>query len=638
MSLPEVTHRFGEQAKRRAARLHTPDFATAAASDRPLPALPGLRDGLLALGCQDALIAQWREAAGIAQSGHFRLLGITWDGAAGAEKWHLDPVTGRHWPADLYCFNVPYRHTPDFGDVKYVWEVNRLQYLQPIAALAALTSDAELAAYCAAEIASWIEHNPPFDGINWASGIELAQRIVSLLVVTSLIGETEAFTPELKARLMATLAAHGYWLMRFPSRFSSANNHLIAEAGALFLLGRLAPDLPDAQRYAKYGRAVLASEALQQIHADGVGVEQSPTYTAFTLEWLVVSAEVARRLGDPFPAEVLERMARAGEYLRWITDEGGNCPRIGDDDEGRVIYSTFAPESYCSAVLGALATSLNRPELAPPVVTPHLRHALTGLPEPSAAGPQGLRCFVEGGYTVVREGAGAAAQLLVFDHGPLGYLSIAAHGHADALAVWLHVGDQPVLADAGTYLYHSGGAWRDHFRGTPAHNTLTVAGADSSRIAGAFNWIEQATAALVTVDDKPCAWSVEAAHDGYVKPFGLRHHREVALAGPLQMTITDSLAGAGIAQPVEIGFLVHPDLRIAASGEGWRIHDDRRVLLTIHANGRVNGSIQEGAERPPRGWYSPGFGEKAPAQRLVFCGLMGADQRVRFDVAILPDG
>ena len=392
---------------------------------------------------------------------------------------------------------------------------------------------------------------------------------------------------------MATLAAHGYWLMRFPSRFSSANNHLIAEAGALFLLGRLVPDLPDAQRYAKYGRAVLASEALQQIHADGVGVEQSPTYTAFTLEWLVVSAEVARRLGDPFPAEVLERMARAGEYLRWITDEGGNCPRIGDDDEGRVIYSTFAPESYCSAVLGALATSLNRPELAPPVVTPHLRHALTGLPEPSAGGPQGLRCFVEGGYTVVREGAGAAAQLLVFDHGPLGYLSIAAHGHADALAVWLHIGDQPVLADAGTYLYHAGGAWRDHFRCTPAHNTLTVAGTDSSRIAGAFNWTEQATAALVTVDDKPCAWSVEAAHDGYVKPFGLRHHRQVALAGPLQMTITDSLAGAGIAQPVEIGFLVHPDLHIASSGEGCRIHDDTRVLLTIHANGRVNGSIQE---------------------------------------------
>ena len=78
--------------------------------------------------------------------------------------------------------------------------------------------------------------------------------------------------------------------------------------------------------------------------------------------------------------------------------------------------------------------------------------------------------------------------LMVMDHGPLGHLSIAAHGHADALALWLHIGDQPVLVDAGTYLYHSGGAWRDRLRGTPLHNTLSLDDRNSSRIAGPFNW------------------------------------------------------------------------------------------------------------------------------------------------------
>jgi hypothetical protein len=66
------------------------------------------------------------------------------------------------------------------------------------------------------------------------------------------------------------------------------------------------------------------------------------------------------------------------------------------------------------------------------------------------------------------------------DHGPLGYLSIAAHGHADANAVTLSLDDRPILVDPGTYLYYSCGKWRDWFRGTRAHNTLNVQGADQS--------------------------------------------------------------------------------------------------------------------------------------------------------------
>ena len=37
-------------------------------------------------------------------------------------------------------------------------------------------------------------------------------------------------------------------------------------------------------------------------------------------------------------------------------------------------------------------------------------------------------------------GKGEAPAVLTFDHGPVGYLSIAAHGHADTLAVWLSIG------------------------------------------------------------------------------------------------------------------------------------------------------------------------------------------------------
>ena len=57
------------------------------------------------------------------------------------------------------------------GDAKYLWELNRLQYLQPIAALAKLQRDATLQEFCLTEISSWMEGNRPFNGLSWATSV-----------------------------------------------------------------------------------------------------------------------------------------------------------------------------------------------------------------------------------------------------------------------------------------------------------------------------------------------------------------------------------------------------------------------------------------------------------------------------------
>jgi hypothetical protein len=41
------------------------------------------------------------------------------------------------------------------------------------------------------------------------------------------------------------------------------------------------------------------------------------------------------------------------------------------------------------------------------------------------------------------------------DAAPLGFLSIAAHGHADALSFILHVDGSPILVDPGMFTYHT---------------------------------------------------------------------------------------------------------------------------------------------------------------------------------------
>lgn len=627
----EVAHRVGEAAKRRLSRFSRFDWGAFDLGDGPVPAFAPRSDAFDIVPSER--MAQWRPLVDAARCGSVTLLGQSWPADRSAQRWHRDPVTGENWPARSYCFDIPYRRERKLGDIKYVWELNRLQFLQPVAVLAAKEHDVALGRFCLEEIESWIDANPPFRGVNWASGIELALRVVSILVVLGLVGEDVA-TPAQRRKFRACLNAHAYWLARYPSRHSSANNHLIAECAALFLLGTLWPELGIAHRV-ESARAELIGEIERQIHEDGVGAEQSPTYTAFTLEWYLLCAEVAARAGTPLPKSVTKKLGEAGQFLRWITDEGGNVPRIGDDDEGRVLADGPGEQgAYVGSILGSIAATLKRPNLAPPRVAPSLRNLYFGLPAVCPSGPKGAKTFSQGGYSVCRRRIAERKAMMVMDHGPLGHLSIAAHGHADALALWLHIDDQPVLVDAGTYLYHSGGAWRDRFRGTGLHNTLCLDGQDSSRIAGPFNWSRKAHCERIAWKSKPHVAEARVRHDGYAASHGLVHERHL-VAHAKGFSVRDVLVGERPADTpapaVAVSFLVHPDLDVRVEGNTATIRRNDDVLLRVAGGEGLRLTVHRGSHEPARGWYSERFGSIRPASQLVFTPR---DARDVFDVEL----
>ena len=103
--------------------------------------------------------------------------------------------------------------------------------------------------------------------------------------------------------------------------------------------------------------------------------------------------------------------------------------------------------------------------------------------------------FPAGGYHILGCDFETGNEIrVVVDAGPLGYQTIAAHGHADALSFTLSVGGLEFLIDPGTYAYHTQRPWRDYFRGTGAHNTVRVDGLDQSRSGGNFMWLKKANA------------------------------------------------------------------------------------------------------------------------------------------------
>ena len=529
------------------------------------------------------------------------------------EIWSLDPISGRRWPSEEYCFSIPYRRNRQYGDIKYVWELNRLQFLPPLAALYRRRKDGKIRDWCLATLASWMECNPPYQGVNWCSGIELALRAVSVTLTVSLLGK-ESIPAEMSARLAGMMNAHAQWLFRFPSRGSSANNHLIAEAAALYIIGALTPKLVGAERYREYGYRVLVEESQRQILADGVGAEQSPSYQAFTLEWYLLAGMVAKSCGRPFPDPVMRRMEKSVEYLGWITDGSGRQPRVGDDDEGRVILSGYAPErDYVTSVLGSLAEWTASTAIPVAESKPHLRQLWMPHGKTCATRLLGQKCFAAGGYTVFRASKQGRESLLLFDHGPLGYLSIAAHGHADALSVWLHVDGQPLFIDSGTYLYHAGAEQRTHYRSTGAHNTLELDGESQSRIAGPFNWMTKARAGLTSGGG--ASEVVTAYHDGYLRSHGVVTVRSVEQTAT-GYRVTDRLKGRlkGGELPVRVRWFLAPGVLAAAQADGsvW-LQRERQTVARLRwelAGHTVAAQIQACV-------VSPAFGVEADGTVLV---------------------
>lgn len=622
MGGPEILHRVGERAKKSLAR-GTLEGWGRYQTEGSVPVLPGIRHNVLS--ASSTLRTQIDAAAQSVLQGRFAALGCSWPQRAASdsfppELWRLDPVTGNLWPgADRYCFDVSYRTHGQLGDVKYVWELNRLQFLQVLAAHALSTDDTRAVRAIEAAVDSWYAANPPFRGIAWNSGIELGLRAISLLTVTSLCGDKLA--PPVVAKIRTILNAHAVWLARYPSRFSSANNHLVAEAAGEFLITSAMPELPQASSLHAHARTTLVRESTRQILEDGVPAEQSPTYGAFTAELLLLCAAVAKAAGRPLASAVDDRLGRFAHFVGWLANEHAQVPTIGDDDEGRVFTSGQHEPAYAASVAAAIAGYLAEPAQGPRPPICELRDVIFHAPE-SASVHLGMKTFPDGGYTVIREVKKGYLVQIVLDHGPLGYLSIAAHGHADALAVTAAIDGRAVFIDPGTYLYQSGGPWRDWFRSTPAHNTLNIDGASQSVISGPFNWLHKAATTLENTQTG-ASWSVTASHDGYVSRFGARHRRTVAATAD-GFVVRDTLEGC-TGKRVEIVFQLAPDCAAQRDGDCVELMREGRRLASLRFDCPGEIALQQGGAIGEGGWCAPSFGQKTPATRISWRGIVPAD-------------
>ena len=561
--------------------------------------------------------------------------------------WHRDPLTGVRAPMQ-YGKTMNYRDDRLVGDVKVLWELGRHQHLVPLALAYACGGDRAYRDAVCAHIDGWIRANPYGYGIHWCSALEVALRVLSWAFVHSLLALRDG-----PAGLFACVSDHGRvgiaiyhhaaFIRGHLSRHSSANNHLIGELTGLWVATQVFDLGAAGRRWAEQARAELEREAGRQVWEDGVDKEQAVYYHLWVLEYLMVAWLAGIRAGRPFSDRFRDRIVRMAGFLAAISPRGGPPPQVGDADDGVAVRfeagPTREPFYEMRAAVAEVFSAPRLTEAGRPLPQKAFWYALCAgrLPGrlPASAPTPGLpRVFPQGGYALL----GGGDALVLFDAGHLGYPSIAAHGHADALSFCLSIAGEWWLVDPGTYAYHSEPAWRDYFRGSAAHNTVTVDGHDQSRIGGPFLWLDHACAWLEGHGADAVHQWVEGVHTGYAR-YGIRHRRRLEFfPEEARLEVSDTLEGKGV-HDFRIRFHFAPRLTVRPfePAGGWvAAAPDSEARLIIETDSGWSWEVVRGREIPPLGWYSPALGRKEPASTLEGSRIATAPVEIRTVFRIRP--
>jgi hypothetical protein len=468
-------------------------------------------------------------------------------------------------------YSADIRTGPESPDLKIVWEPARMQHLTIIMVHAFRNRRSPgidaVKSFVRQAIILWIRQNRFLKGPHYISPMECGLRIPVFFYALKVL---DNLTTEERREILGAIYLHAWWVSRNLSLYSSLGNHTICECVGLVFAGAVFQWLEEGREWLESGIRLLKTEANRQILGDGGPIEQSLAYHRFVLDlyWLVVDFVETNKLHDC--SDLRERLTLGEAFLSAFNDERGGMPSIGDSDDGHAIA----------------------PGVSPKRKTPGPDRDL-------------LRTFAESGYTIIRAANGFC---LTFDHGLLGMPPLYNHGHADALSLTLSIGGQKFLIDPGTYRYNGEPQWRNYFKGTRAHNTVTVDGQDQAEQETGFIWRRPYTTCIIR-NERSGGRSllIEAEHDGYKRlEQPVVHRRAVFQIDDFVFLVRDRFYGRG-PHSYELNWHLHPHAGVKKEDRWWRVeHND--VVMFIRLIGGNDFDLVSGGMNPVKGWYSAQYG------------------------------
>ena len=537
--------------------------------------------------------------------------------------WHCNPLNHSRWRADAHWSTVLADETR-VGDVKLNWEVARFPQAYILARASAFFPDAapDLSSAFLSQVRGFLECNPVGRGIHWNSGQEIALRMMSWLFGLDVFSHYVAIPAEFQAELSKHISACGAHIAQHISyaRDSVYNNHLLSEALALYIAGRVLPDVEASRGWVSEGRRLLEQEANHQIYPDGGYIQQSHNYHRFAIQIYLWALVFARSHADPIPFDCIRALERSLDFLLAHQNPAdGRLPNYGANDGALPLplsscdFADFRPTLQAASIVTRQERVFDRgpwDEMAAWLCGP------SALDLPLRPVNRTSVSFPHTGYHVLR--GRQAENFAAFRCGTI----LDRFSQIDMLHLDLWWRGHNVLADPGSYLYNGPEEWHDHFLSTESHNTVQVDGRDQMLQYRKFKCLYWTRAELLRFEEN-AAWALcEGEHYGYQRhPGHCVHRRSVLFLKDDLWVVVDRMEGSGTHR-VRLHWLGgHFPYRPGTDGQTalqLETPDGPFRVGVFSASGHpLSGNLVAGQDEPPRGWASRYYAEKIAVPSLA---------------------
>ncbi len=288
-----------------------------------------------------------------------------------------------------------------------------------------------------------------------------AKRMESWCMAFMLLKDTnwhEHIHGDFLRQMLSRMAEETFYISQNLKR---VRNHRTFQLYAIYLVGVLFPELALHEFFLSTSKALLSENLLTDFQEDGVHIEMSSHYHQLVAETGTRMVELAALNKVSLSAELIERLHKAVRFSLYLQWPNGDIPLINDSDNGNHLDLLRLGSQYFNDAELMWGASLGKEGHAPKAAS---------------------ACFLESGYFILGDTWGKDAQSyaqrqhVFYDCGKLGEGS---HSHYDLFNFCYHLNGQPAIIDPGRYTYSGepdadGILWRHYFKGTSAHNTVSI--------------------------------------------------------------------------------------------------------------------------------------------------------------------
>lgn len=377
-------------------------------------------------------------------------------------------------PSFNYGEDINWKYWP-VKDNELRWQLHRHKWFTPMGKAYRVSGDEKYAVEWTKQYIDWIRKNPYVkiskeefeiaadsqlkeDAENarfaWRP-LEVSHRLQDQPVQFQLFIDSPAFTAEFLTEFLVNYHRHAEHIM---GNYSEKGNHLLFEAQRMLCAGSFFPEFRRAKEWRDSGVEILNREIGVQVYNDGAQYELCPHYHLAAIEIFIKALEVADINGfrNVFPQSYIDTIERMIMFYANISYPDYTNPCFSD---ARLVSKKNMIKSF-------KAWSELFPENE--AIRYWATEGMEGeLPENLSIG------YPDSGFYVFRNGWGEDATQMVVKAGPPAFW----HNQPDNGTFELWYNGKNLFPDSGSYVYAGEGEvmqWREWFRKTSSHNTLTL--------------------------------------------------------------------------------------------------------------------------------------------------------------------